>query len=355
MSVNSPPQVIRQTHIRQAPTIDSPVGVDERRGTAHADRPFARRLFERQRLPTQGERVHKPVPRKRKRGNNNSASKKKPKKGGRRKKRTRRRRSRRRRSRKRRGRGIGASKKEEKKEEVEDKYDNILKESEERVAMMKTFMASASPNDVKKMEDLRAEGNRKDVEAAYDFMIKWCKENLTNAGGGRRTRRKNRRKKRTRRRRSRKRRGGDGWVTVSETTTEAEEEAQVVEGEHWSKLHIRRERRGREQAKLLTNELSGKLVRITIYGRPGWDSMDRQVVGTIKEAKVYISTTDIFLWFDGDSTWSGSYAEPDEVTILTQPGPTMDHFGDMVTHPTAIVPLPVKIEVKKPPKSAMKK
>ena len=91
MSLNSPPRVIRQAQPK-----DSPVGVDERRGTAHADRPFARRLFERQRLPTQGERVHKPVPRKRKRGNNNSASKKKPKKGGRRKKRTRRRRRRRR-------------------------------------------------------------------------------------------------------------------------------------------------------------------------------------------------------------------------------------------------------------------
>ena len=65
MSLNSPPRIIRQAQPK-----DSPVGVDERRGTAHADRPFARRLFERQRLPTQGERVHKPVPRKRKRGNN---------------------------------------------------------------------------------------------------------------------------------------------------------------------------------------------------------------------------------------------------------------------------------------------
>lgn len=96
MSLNSPPRIIRQAQPK-----DSPVGVDERRGTAHADRPFARRLFERQRLPTWGELVHKPVPkpatRKRKRGNNNNVSKKKPKKGGRRKKRTRRRRRRRRR------------------------------------------------------------------------------------------------------------------------------------------------------------------------------------------------------------------------------------------------------------------
>ena len=79
MSLNSPPRIIRQAQPK-----DSPVGVDERRGTAHADRPFARRLFERQRLPTWGELVHKPVPkpatRKRKRGNNNNVSKKSRKK-----------------------------------------------------------------------------------------------------------------------------------------------------------------------------------------------------------------------------------------------------------------------------------
>ena len=169
-------------------------------------------------------------------------------------------------------------------------------------------------------------------------------------GGGRR-----RKKRRKRRQRTRHRRGGNGWVTVSEAITEAEEESQVVEGEHWSMPRVRRERRGREQAKLLTNELSGKLVRITSYGDPDRRYMDRQVVGTIKEAQVYIEPNiDIFLWFDGDITSSGSLAKPDKVRILTQPDPKLDRFGDLVTRPTAIVPLPVKIEVKKPPKSARK-
>ena len=153
-------------------------------------------------------------------------------------------------------------------------------------------------------------------------------------------RRRKRRKKRTRRRR-----GGNGWITVSEAITEPLTE----EGDR------RRERRGREQANLLTNELSGKLVRITSYGDPDRRYMDRQVVGTIKEAQVYIEPRiDIFLWFDGDITSSGSLAKPDKVHIFTQPDPKLDRFGDLVTRPTAIVPLPVKIEVKKPPKSARK-
>ena len=166
-------------------------------------------------------------------------------------------------------------------------------------------------------------------------------------------RRRKRRKKRTRRRR-----GGNGWITVSEAITEPLTE----EGDR------RRERRGREQANLLTNELSGKLVRITIYGDPDSRYMDRQVVGTIKEAQVYTAARsvwatgpadpgrniDIFLWFDGDITSSGSLAKPDKVHIFTQPSPKLDRFGVLVTRPTAIVPLPVKIEVKKPPKSARK-
>ena len=57
MSLNSPPRIIRQAQPK-----DSPVGVDERRGSAPAHQPYARRLFERQRLPTWGELVHKPVP-----------------------------------------------------------------------------------------------------------------------------------------------------------------------------------------------------------------------------------------------------------------------------------------------------